>query len=256
VIIESAVGEALLAHGEKLPARKSVAGLGKEALLAGNKKIDTLPIYVKGFENSKRKTQLIKVSAAYKTYRQMLLFYGLRALIELMEEKECSSLPQLRQSIPSLPGNTTWHNIGGQLMSEKSVQELLRKIRTRSIRSWEGVHSFYQQKGESYYAEKQAHALSVLQKMTGVTLINLSTDSLNDWLDSAIKIQRSITGSIRSSRMKDYENPYRQMLYSNEAEMLAVLGDPNDNSFLREQERISRQFAATIRRISRRMKLG
>lgn len=256
VIIETAVGEALLENGEKLRAGRTVAGLGKEALLAGNRKIDNLPIYVNGFENSKRKTQLIKVSAAYNTYRQMLLFYGLRALIELMEEKECSSLPKLRQSIPSLPGNTAWHNIGGQLMSEKSVQELLRKIRNRTIRSWEGVHSFYQQKGENYYAEKQAHALSVLQKMTGIKLRNLSADSLNDWLDTAIKIQRSISGSIRTSRMKDYENPFRQMLYSNEAEMVAVLGDPNDNSFLREQERMSKQFVATIRRISRRMKMG
>lgn len=254
VIIETAVGEALLAAGEKLPAGRNVAELGKEALLAGNKKIDTLPVYVKGFENSKRKTQLLKVSAAYKAYRQMLLFYGLRALLELMEEKECSSVRQLQQSIPSLPGKAAWHNIGGQLMSEKTLQELLRKIRGRSIRSWEGVHAFYQQKGEVYSREKQAHALSVLQQMTGFKLSTLNLDTLNDWLDAAKKIQRSIAGSIRSSRMKDYENPFRQMLYDNEAEMLQVLGDPNDNSFLREQEKINRRFTARVEKIRLRMK--
>ncbi len=253
-IIETAVGEALLAHGEKLPAGKTPAQLGKQALLNGNKKIDSLPIVVKGFENSKRKTQLLKVSAAYKAYRQMLLFYGLRALIELIEEKECSSLRQLQQSIPSLPGKSNWHNIGGQLMSEKTLQELLRKIRTRSIRSWEGVHAFYQQKGEVYSGEKQAHALSVLQKIAGVKLSNLHLDTLHEWLDTAKKIQRTISGSIRSSRMKDYENPFRRMLYENEAEMLQVLGDPNDNSFLREQEKFNRRFTVRVDRIRLRMK--
>jgi len=164
-------------------------------------------------------------------------------------------LRQLQQSIPSLPGKSNWHNIGGQLMSEKTLQELLRKIRNRSIRSWEGVHAFYQQKGEVYSGEKHAHALSVLQKITGVKLRNLRLDTLHEWLDTAKKIQRTISGSIRSSRMKDYENPFRQMLYDNETEMLAVLGDPNDNSFLQEQEKLSKRFAAKIRRISRSMKL-
>jgi len=253
-IIEKAVGETLLSHGEKLPAGKTPAQLGKQALLNGNKKIDSLPILVKGFENSKRKTQLLKVTAAHKAYRQMLLFYGLRALIELTEEKECGSMRQLVQSIPSLPGKSSWQNIGGQLMSEKTLQELLRKIRTRGIRSWEGVHAFYQQKGEVYAGEKQAHALAVLQKIAGVKFSNLRLDTLHEWLDTAKKIQRTISGSIRSSRMKDYENPFRRMLYENEAEMLQVLGDPNDNSFLREQEKINRQFTKRVDRIRLRLK--
>ncbi|MCA6468051.1 MAG: DUF4954 family protein, partial [Chitinophagaceae bacterium] len=147
-----------------------------------------------------------------------------------------------------------WHNIGGQLMSEKTLQELLRKIRTRSIRSWEGVHAFYQQKGVVYSGEKQAHALSVLQKIAGVKLSNLHLDTLHEWLDTAKKIQRTISGSIRSSRMKDYENPFRRMLYENEAEMLQVLGDPNDNSFLREQEKFNRRFTVRVDRIRLRMK--
>ena len=90
--------------------------------------------------------------------------------------------------------------------------------------------------------------------MTGVKLRNLRLDTLHDWLDTAKKIQRTIAGSIRSSRMKDYENPFRQMLYENEAEMLQVLGDPNDNSFLREQEKINRQFTKRVDRIRLRLK--
>ena len=91
--------------------------------------------------------------------------------------------------------------------------------------------------------------------LTGQRLKQISADTLQEWLSTALQIQRSITGGIRSSRMKDYENPFRQMLYSNEAEMLTVLGDPNDNTFLQQQEKLSKQFAAGIRRISRRMKL-
>lgn len=252
-IIENAVGEALLAHGEKLPTGKTVARFGKQALLAGNKKIAALPVFVKGFENSKRKTQLLKVLPAYNSYRQMLMFYGLRALIELIEEKKCSTLRQLQLNIPTLPGKAKWHNIGGQLMSEKSLQELLRKIRSNTINSWEGVHAFYQQQGDRYEKEKQQHALGVLQKITGVNLKKINGEILNEWLGNAQEIQRSLAGGIRTSRLKDYENPFRQMLYENEAEMLKVLGDPNDNSFLREQDKISRRFTADIRKIRRRM---
>jgi hypothetical protein len=254
-IIEQAVGEALLIKGEKLPAGKSVAAHGRQALKKGDKILSTLPIYVNGFENSKRKTLLLKVVPAYKAYREMLLFYGLRALIQLMEENECNSIKELQQTIPSLSLKGKWENIGGQLMSEKTAHELLHKIHNRKIKSWNEVHEFYRSAGERYPQEKQLHALAVLQMLTGQRLKQISADTLQEWLSTALRIQRSINGNIRSSRMKDYENPFRQMLYSNEAEMLTVLGDPNDNTFLQQQEKLSKQFAAGIRRISRRMKL-
>jgi hypothetical protein len=55
--------------------------------------------------------------------------------------------------------------------------------------------------------------------------------------------------------MKDYENPYRKMLYENEKEMFTVLGNPNDNAFLLQQAKLSKQFAASIRQIRKRMHL-
>ncbi|MFN5360253.1 MAG: DUF4954 family protein, partial [Bacteroidota bacterium] len=114
-IIENAVGEALLAGGEKLPAGKSVAAFGKQALKTGDKKLANLPVFVKEFENSKRKTQLLKVLPAYQMYERMLLFYGLRALLQLAEEPNCKKLEDLRQLIPSLPLQEKWVNVGGQL---------------------------------------------------------------------------------------------------------------------------------------------
>jgi hypothetical protein len=45
------------------------------------------------------------------------------------------------------------------------------------------------------------------------------------------------------------------MLYENEKEMLTVLGDPNDNAFLLQQAKLSKQFAASIRQIRKQMHL-
>ncbi|MFN9804482.1 MAG: DUF4954 family protein [Bacteroidota bacterium] len=255
-IIENAVGEALLAGGEKLPAGKSVAAFGKQALKTGDKKLANLPVFVKGFENSKRKTQLLKVLPAYQMYERMLLFYGLRALLQLAEEPNCKKLEDLRQLIPSLPLQEKWVNVGGQLFSEGRLEQLLQKIRTGAVRSWDQVHGFYQAQGEQYEREKQRHALAVLQKITGRRLKKITAQELDTFLSLSLQIQRSIAGGIRQSRLKDYENPFRKMLYENEKEMLTVLGDPNDNSFLQQQEKLSRRFAASIRQIRKRMQLS
>ena len=255
IIIENAVGEALVASGEQLPAGKSMAAFGKQALKAGDKKILNLPVYVKGFENSKRKTQLLKVLPAYQTYERMLIFYGLRALIQLVEHTNCKKIEDLRQSITLLPLKEKWVNVGGQLFSEGRLEQLLQKIRKGTVRSWEQVHGFYQAQGELYEQEKQRHALAVLQKITGCRMKKITAQELAAFLNTAIQLERSIAGGIRQSRMKDYENPYRKMLYENEKEMLTVLGDPNDNAFLLQQAKLSKQFAASIRQIRKRMHL-
>jgi hypothetical protein len=255
IIIENAVGEALVASGEQLPAGKSMAAFGKQALKAGDKKILNLPVYVKGFENSKRKTQLLKVLPAYQTYERMLIFYGLRALIQLVEHTNCKKIEDLRQSITLLPLKEKWVNVGGQLFSEGRLEQLLQKIRKGTVRSWEQVHGFYQAQGELYEQEKQRHALAVLQKITGCRMKKITAQELAAFLNTAIQLERSIAGGIRQSRMKDYENPYRKMLYENEKEMFTVLGNPNDNAFLLQQAKLSKQFAASIRQIRKRMHL-
>jgi hypothetical protein len=58
---------------------------------------------------------------------------------------------------------------------------------------------------------------------------------MNEWLDRYQAIKEEITQKIKSSREKDYTNPFRKMVYQNQAEMDAIVGDLNDNSFIEKQ---------------------
>ena len=42
--------------------------------------------------------------------------------------------------------------------------------------------------------------------------------------------------AMEDSRLRDYRNPFRQMVYENMDEMYAVLGKPDNNSFVKMQK--------------------
>jgi hypothetical protein len=71
--------------------------------------------------------------------------------------------------------------------------------------------------------------------LEGTTISSLSNKKLNEWLDRYQAIKEEITQKIKSSRAKDYTNLFRKMVYQNQAEMDAIVGDLNDNSFIAKQ---------------------
>ncbi len=45
-----------------------------------------------------------------------------------------------------------------------------------------------------------------------------------------------MTKNIYESRAKDYENPFRKMVYASEEEMSAVVGKLEENTFIQQQQ--------------------
>ena len=62
----------------------------------------------------------------------------------------------------------------------------------------------------------------------------------------AVATKEWMTACIRKSREKDYENPFRQMVYENEKEMNKVIGTLDENSFINEEEEKLRQFRKKV----------
>ena len=54
---------------------------------------------------------------------------------------------------------------------------------------------------------------------------------------------------IYDSRAKDYESPYRKMVYDTNAEMDAVMGKFADNSFIKQETAALNVFKATVERL-------
>jgi uncharacterized protein YlbG (UPF0298 family) len=121
-------------------------------------------------------------------------------------------------------------NLGGQLVSEKEVDRLRRDIGSGKLSSWDSIHGRYDELWGSYKIEKQRHAYATL-------CLLYETDTLNQeiWdaaLTRSLAIQEYVSDQVYHSRKKDYENPFRIMIYRNKEEMKATMGDIESNDFI------------------------
>ena len=215
---------------------EKLALLGYKLLTTKTKKeIDQLDVFVDGFENSKRKTRLIKCFDAFTIFEKMIFMYGMDQLIIKLTQNGLKNLHTKIKSIKTTGAAIEWSNIGGQLIPTKSVQSMLQQIKTDKLTSWDEVHQYYQTETDKYLAKKNLHALHCLEYIQGEAISGLSAKKINAWLDRYLEIKEEITGKIKSSREKDYTNPFRKMVYENVMEMNAIVGDLNDNSFIEQQ---------------------
>lgn len=228
------------------------------AVLPGNKRgnkmnpgeisSEKLPeILVSGFENSQRKVELLKVPEALQTFREMVIYYGIEQILWFIEKKKISSWTRLSQTLPAHTEKTRWRNIGGQLMSEKDLTNLMRQIRSGKISDWDGVHEFYLKKSAEYPMDKFRHAWSSLLEMLRLTPAKFTRRKFSVLLDEALKTREKMVEGIFESRAKDYQSEFRRMVYDSEEEMVKVLGRLENNTFIREQKEELEIFRTRVR---------
>lgn len=220
-----------------------------------NKEIDKLEVIVNGFENSKRKTKLIKCVEAYHMFGKMIFVYGMEAALRFTENKKGKAILTTLQQAKLNSTNSDWSNIGGQLIPTKHVDGLLSKIKTGAVESWDQVHEFYEAESAKYASRRDLHALSCLAAITGKSLNKLTNTQFITWLNDYFEIKKDITARIQNTRAKDYSNPFRKMVYENEAEMNAVVGSLKDNGFINDQNKALSDLEKQILSIKKDLKL-
>jgi hypothetical protein len=146
-------------------------------------------------------------------------------------------------------------NLGGQLIPEKSVKALLSKIKNDSIESWDQIHEFYEVASNKYLDKRKNHSLMALEIITKKKIATIGLKQVGIWLDDYLKIKADITERIQKTRAKDYSNPFRKMVYENEAEMIAVVGAIKDNGFIKEQNAVLEATAINIANIKAQLKI-
>jgi hypothetical protein len=257
-IIAKAVATAQLTKSKKsIPADDSkLLNLGEDLLKSKSKKeIDALEVIVTGFENSKRKTKLVKSYDAYHMFEKMIFMYGMEAILATIENKKGKAILNALHSIKMSATNLTWTNIGGQLIPQKNVDGLLSKIKNDTIKSWDDVHSFYEQESEKYISRKNNHAFACLEALTGKHLSSLTTTQFIAWIDQYFEIKKDITHKIQATRAKDYANPFRKMVYESDAEMNEVVGALEDNGFINDQNLAIDQLYLQLADLKKQLKL-
>jgi Domain of unknown function (DUF4954) len=210
-------------------------GIGKKILEGQKNIVDELEILADGFENTKRKTVIAKPLQAYLLFKELIAYYGITQAINWMKRGGITTYEALQLQLPKTFKRTEWTNIGGQLMPKDNVAKCIEKIEGNKIDSWDGVHHFYAQQGEAYPQQKLNHALAALQEITGKKLRQLDKAAWATLLQQAIPIREWMTKGIHDSRAKDYNSPFRKMVYDTNEEMNKVMGKLTDNSFIKQE---------------------
>ena len=254
-LMELFTGKALL-HKQS-PAKKytdaDYSKAGKKALNANDKELTHLEITATGFENSNRKVVLLKMQKSYTLFKELVVYYAMQETLKLIEETKCKSFDQLIKLLPKKQKRSNWINAGGQLIEETEFDKLKQKITSGKIKSWDAVHAFYKAEGTAYSNNKLSHALASLFELTGSK--QLSKELLKDSLQQYIATKVWMVKGIYDSRAKDYTNPFRKMVYENEAEMDMVTGKLEENSFILQQQDELKTTKARVQKILKGFKL-
>jgi hypothetical protein len=233
---------------------KQAATTGRALLEAQDSIIDALEITATGLENSKRTQLLLKVRMAYGAYRNMARYYALDRLFGQAAATGVNSQRAWKQFLPKDESQREWVNVGGQLIPGKIFQAFRQDIRKGRIKSWDDVHRFYRQQGEAYDAQVRAHAFNVLERLGTAPESLMHASVIESLAKELIDLRSSITRGIRNARAKDYQNPFRRMMYDTETEMNKVIGPLEDNSFLQHEENALKSYTRNIRTLVNALK--
>lgn len=199
------------------------------------------------FENSSRTVCIAKPKEAFAIYKNLVLYYGVKQIIDFILQYNIHSFETLINTLPKTSTRERWKNIGGQLLPETSFKMLLKNIQDGIISSWDEVHEFYQQNGNVYAEQKLQHAYSSLLELLNVKA--LTKPQFKTLLVQAMNIKKWMVQNIYESRAKDYQSSFRKMIYDNEQEMESVIGTIEENVFIRQQQEELCTFTSSVEKI-------
>ena len=218
---------------------QELATIGRALLLDSPDKTATLKILGDRMENSKREVVILKPREAYAAYRQMLHHYAVKNLLGYCKTNP-GTTPATMCNALAAPRQQAWINLGGQLVPAPDVDRLLADIKSGALAGWTEIHQAYDRLWREYPLRKQQHALATLLSLLGTQ--TLTPAAWNAALDQAIAIQELIRDRVYLSRKKDYDDPFRQTTFRNPEEMRAVVGTPEDNSFVAQVRQETEAF--------------
>lgn len=216
---------------------------GKELLTGDAAVVDSLDIIGEAVENSHRKVSILKAHKAYFAYRDILHYYGIK---NLMEYAQTHSFDSMKTELRA-PRITEWANLGGQLMMTTDVDKLRNDIGNNKLKNWDEIHQRYNELWAKYKLDKQKHAYACM-----CLLYDTDTLSRENWLqalDKGIELQEFVNEQVYITRKKDYENKFRQITFRNKEEMIAALGSIDQNSFIVEVGRETKEFNQKLKEL-------
>ncbi len=246
-LLEKFTGKAWYKREQKQGTEAAWIKKGKSLLENNDPQMQGLRIEADGFENNQRPTVILKAAEAWNTYRQMILLYGITHLTKIVEQ--AGTLRKAKNKMPEKKRREAFLNIGGQLVEEKGLNNLIKNICSGKIKSWDQIHAFYLEQSKQYGQTIRNHALASLEELTGISPKELSEAQFRELLQKYIAIKTEICSKIEASRSKDYSNPFRKMVYNSDSEMEHVIGSLAENAFIRQEKAALTSLKRRIRKL-------
>jgi len=226
-----------------------LAEIGRRLLLEADDRTADLEVLGKRVENSRRKVVILNARRGYHAYREMLHYYAVKNLLDYWKTDSAAALDTMLAELSGMPRHE-WVNLGGQLVPTEEVTRLRSDIRSGTLNSWPEIHQRYDELWNAYPLQKQRHSLATLLTVLGVR--QLTTELWESAVKEAIHIQEYVCEQVFLTRRKDDQDPFRGITFRNHAEMQAVLGTAEDNSFVKriqaETEAFRRLASGALRR--------
>lgn len=209
---------------------------------------------VSNWENTHRKTELHKVPQATLIFKELIRYYGTIQLLNHISQNKVKDFNTLKKSLSAKIQRSEWLNIGGQLIQKTEVEKLKRNIKNGKIKNWVELHDFYRQQGTAYETDKLNHAYTSLLEISGITPKQFTPALFKQLLQKAVDTKEWMCKSIFDSRAKDYNSPFRKMVYDTNEEMNKVMGRLEDNSFIQQQLADLDDLKKTVKAVLKKMK--
>ncbi len=208
-----------------------------------------LQVWGENMENSKRKVHIIKPREAYHAYADIMYYYAVNNLVKYLIANPDARLEDMNTALHG-ERQTSWINVGGQLMTENEVDLIRQDIGSGKLDNWNDIHARYDKIWENYPLEKQKHAYAILCHLLDIQSID--NDVWMQSLEKVTQLQQFICDQVYHTRKKDYDNHFRKITYRNEKEMEAALGTVDENSFIIQVKRETKDFIKLIETIKQR----
>ncbi len=241
----------LLARGESAAGRKpaELAATGHQLLRGRCENVRALEVLAEGVEKSKRKAVVLKARAGYRAYREMLHYYGVKNLLAYMKDSAGATLASTCRALAG-ERQREWVNLGGQIISAADLERLKDDVKGGRLDSWPDIHAAYDRLWAKYPRDKQRHALAALLKVLDAD--ELTAELWSGALDEAVRIQQYVRDQTYESRRKDFDSPFRRMVYDSDEQMTAVLGSAEENSFVQQLRRETEDFERLVAEVKAR----
>ncbi len=186
---------------------------------------------------------------AYNMYKDIVIYFAVKNIINYFFKDNQLELKTFFDKIATFSKEkvfTKWWNLGGQIVSDDDLENLKSDIKKGNLKTWKSVHTRYDELDSRYEKDKTRYGLYALEKIYNKKIESFSIDDWREVTSRTVNFANFILESSIKSRKKDYTDPFRKMMYDNEDEMVAVLGDFKENSFLKELDSDTKSFINKI----------